>query len=249
VNFLQLCQRTQLLLRTETARVGESPTTTLAQVGSLREIVEWVDMAYQDIQNGQEDWAFRTKNGTLTIASGQESYTLAQIQAQIADYDRIRPSTTQSDHRYILVYKTADGVATETQCWFVEYTRWRYGSLQRGTRASGYPRYFTVTPDGGLKFEPDPDASYTARFDYRRTVHQLSTIVSPAVTADANEPIIPAKYQMAIPYKTIADYYGMTRDVPKNVVLLARDRLNQEMVTMRSEQLPELELCGSLFSE
>jgi hypothetical protein len=210
VNFLELCQRVQLLTRFAEAKVGTSPTTTLNQEGKLREIVEWVDMAYADVQQKHPDWKFRITRGSFALVSGTRSYSLAT--ALGSTFDSLLPFTAEEYfRRYVRIYRTADGIASESPVYFIPYSEWPGSVYDRGSQGTSRPSRFTVTPQGNIEFDPVPDDAYTVVTDFIRNIHRLSTIVSPAVTADANEPIFAEDYHPAIYWRAI-HYHGLTRE-------------------------------------
>lgn len=232
---LQLCQRLHSLLRSGGGLTGTAPTDTTTQEGKLQEIVNWIDFAYQDIQNDQDEWAFRSKQGTYNTTSGTRTFA---ISGSVADYDALQPSRAQYERRFILCHLTSAGVSNQTNVYYIPYEDFQQGHYDRGVISSGKPQYFTIRPDGQMTVYPNPDDTYTLTFDYRRTLH--------AMTADADEPILPEKYQMAIVWWAVCRYYCTTRDGTGEFLQKSDREMKREMRKLYAEQLPEMTL-GSIF--
>ena len=236
MNFLQLCQRVQLLGRFEKGLVGTTPTTTLSQSGSLLEIVTWVDQAYQDIQSKHRHWRFLTTAGSFNTVDGTRAYV---PETQISTFERLIPYMAQESMRpFIMGYLTATGESDAQPIYFVPWSEFAGGVLDRGTRPEGRPSRFTIQPDGDWEFDPTPDAIYTLTFYFKRTLHKLSTVVAPAVDADDNEPLIPEAFHMAIVCGALR-YYTITRDAPDSLTIKYEREYAREMRRLENDQLPD----------
>lgn len=229
---LELCQAVQGLLRGATGALGTTPTTTISQTGVEGEIVRWVDYAYRDIQNEQEEWRFRTKRGSFNTVASTRAYTISVTDA---DFDKLLPSMAMSGDRYITIYKTSEGVGTETPLYFVPYEEWQQGPLESGTQSEGKPVRYTLEPDGQMALDPTPDDIYTVRFDYRRTLHTLTTDSD----ASTGTPILPARHHFAIVWKAML-YYCLTRDGADKLEQRCAREYNRAMNELRFDQLPEM---------
>lgn len=223
---LELAQRVQALLRAATGALGTTPTVTTSQTGVEGEIVRFVDMAYSDIQAEQELWRFMTKRGSFNTVVGTRVYT---VSSSVSDYEKMLPTTAGTDQRYITHYTTATGVGDEIRTWFVPYDEWRQGVFDMGTRPQARPVRFTIEPDGQIALDPNPDAVYTMVFDYRRTPH--------AMTADAHEPLFPARFHDAIVMRALK-LFALTRDGMGEFRAKIEDELRGHMTRLRYDQLP-----------
>lgn len=232
VTFLQLCQFVQAQIGTSTDLPWGGPSATTGQTGQYLEIVNWVNMAYKDIQNDQQDWLWRWKQGSLALTNTQYTYTLAQIQAQITDFETYKDLHFINDVRYSLCYDTTTGVSDETFAYYYPYQDFR-GWLDRQTRPTGKPTRYTIQPNLTLELSPTPDAgrgtSYTFVFDYRIALDTLS--------GDSDTPLMPVNFHEAIAWKAVM-YWAMQREnqAKYGAAKLQYDRI---MYQMRSEQLPE----------
>lgn len=234
MNRLQICQRVATLARMLEGRLGVAPVTTVGTTGPEYEIVQWVDMAYQDIQNDQEEWRFRIKRGSFNTVASTRVYTITVTDT---DFDKLLPSMAQSDTRFILGYKTADGAANQHRIWYFPYETFQQGILDQGTRPEAQPVRYTIEPDGQMAFDPTPDDIYTIQFDYRRTLHTLTTDSD----ATTGTPIIPAKYHNAIVWRALM-YHALTRENSSENYGKWEREYKREMNEMRFDQLPEMTL-------
>jgi hypothetical protein len=228
---LQLCQKVQRLWKAATGTLGTTPTTVVSQTGVEGEIVQFVNYAYEDIQNEQREWRFRTKRGSFPTVANTRVYT---ISSTVTDFEELLPSMAQSCDRYILSYLTATGVSDEQPVWYVPYELWQQGILDRGTRPVARPVRFTIEPDGQIAFDPTPDDIYTIAFDYRRTLHEMTTDSH----ATTGTPIIPAAHHNAIVWGALL-YAAKTREIAPNLIQLWDREYRREMNALRMRQLPE----------
>ena len=185
MNYLALCQR----LRLEAVDSGTGPVTVIGQTGQLGRFVEWIEAAYEDVQDEHETWRFlRTDFDFPTIVDIPE-YTPAAV--AIADHANwIKES--------IRIYSA---VTDET---FLEYYPWDefrdtyvYGSHRTQT---GRPSAITVKPDNSLRLWQLPNAIFTVNGEYYK--------VPDVMTADADIPILPARFHMILVWKALM-YYGV----------------------------------------
>lgn len=244
MNFLQLCQRVQLLTRFAEGKLGTSPTTTLDQEGKLREIVEWVDMAYQDIQQKHLDWKFRIIRGSFFLTAANRSYPLAT--ALGSTFAFLLPYGAEEFYRrYIRIYRSADGASAESPVFYIPYAEWPGSVYDRGATGSGRPSRFTVTPAGNIEFDPTPDDTYEVICDFVRNIHRLSTVIAPATDADDNEPLFDDDYHPAIYWRAI-HYYGLTRE-GGDIYQKSKIEYETYMRRMENALLPETTILDSVI--
>jgi hypothetical protein len=238
VTFLELCKFTAAQIGTNVDLPWVGPATVVNQTGQYGEIVNWVQMAYKAIQTEQPDWLWRWKKGTLLLTSGKNTYTLANITAQLTDFEEWKPLHFTNDVRYVLVYDTLTGVADETFCYYYPYQDYR-GWRDRSTLPTGKPAYITEDPSGsGNVFEmsPIPNAgtgnSYTLVFDYRTAVDTL--------VGDAGTPLyLPVQFHEAICWKAVM-YWAQQRENPAKYAA-SKVEFDRIMNRMRMTQLPEVQ--------
>jgi hypothetical protein len=185
---LELCKR----LRQEASISGDGPASTLNQTGEMLRLVNWIEQAYEEIQNMRQDWLFRTKEFSFQTISGQKIYPKTY-----GGYTDIRDWKPNS----FRVYTTATGIYDEQWLRYLDYnTHFRdYRDFGAASTQTGRPFDFSIKPDKSLVLFPIPDATgYTVKGQYYSTPHQMVT--------DIDEPIIPEQYQLIIVWKALQEY-------------------------------------------
>lgn len=187
MNYLQLCQR----LRQECRISGTGPAAVTSQTGEYKKVVDWIDTAYQDIQNLHASWRFLQKPFSFTMTIGKRDYTPAE--AGITDLAKWK-FEEYGDFR---AYLTA---GDEQRLEYLPWDDFRDMYLIGTNRtATGRPGVFTVEPDETIDFDYVPDAAYTCVGQYFQTPDVM--------TANDSEPVFPAQYHMAIVYRGLM-FYG-----------------------------------------
>lgn len=228
--FLELCRDVHRLVRIGEDPPGTAPETVIDQEGVLAEIVGWVQDAYRDIQEDQQDWAFRERVATVTVPAASRAVDAALLPA---DYEALRPYTSDYCHRHILVAPAGAGAVAQQPVWFVPWEEWRGGRYEHGQAsiATGQPNHFTVAPDGAWRLYPTPAAPVDLTFAYTRTLHELEQ--------DGDQPIIPDRYAKAIVWRALL-FYADSRDKTQEAYQKWERRRKQAMARLYREQLPEL---------
>jgi len=164
MNYLQLCQDT--VRESGTISGDTQPSTVSGQSGRLLKVVNWVQKAWQDIQNLHDDWTWMRQEFTGAISPGSARYTSAS-------FSLTRWSRWICEDDNLTIYKTSLGVADEGALSQIDWTTWRqrYG---RGAQNQGRPREYAISPQGELCFGPVPDAAYTVRGEYQQSAQTLS---------------------------------------------------------------------------
>jgi len=178
MNYLQLSQR----LRQEAAISGTGPTSVLNQVGEMKEVVDWANSAYEDIQNLHTNWRFMQTEFSFPLISGTDTYTpaaagLTTLGEWLTDDTRVY--LTQSDENPM------------------QYEPWKLFREVRdiGAVQSGRPTHFSIKPNNSIVFWPNPDAVYTCTGEY---------MLKPAtMTADTDEPIFPSQFHMLVVWRAL----------------------------------------------
>lgn len=131
MNLLEMTQFVQGNVGTSVDLPFSGPSTIVGATGQYREFVNYIQQAYKTIQLDQKNWKFRTKPMQLTLRAGQNFYTLAQIRAQVPDYEEILHGHFIDDTRYSLVAQnqtapssttTASAVTESLETYYVELT-------------------------------------------------------------------------------------------------------------------------------
>jgi hypothetical protein len=188
MNRLQLCQK----LNREAGWSGTGPTTTLSQSGDYLKIVEWVDDSYADIQNMHYDWRFLQESFSFNLTVGKQDYTPAE--AGITDL-AVWKITQFGDARLYLTATT-----DEQYLDFMPWDKFRQSYLFGSNRSStNRPFAVSISPENKLYFNTLPQSAFTCVGEYFK--------VPDVMEADADEPIIPDRFQMAIVYRALM-FYG-----------------------------------------
>ena len=183
MNFLSICQR----LRQEAGLSGTGPASVLSQVGEMKRIVDWVASGYEDIQNLHATWRFlRTDFSFPTIANTQDYTPAAVVLTDFSEW-------IKNDIR---IYSSAtDESQLEYHPWEIFRQAFFFGSQRTQT---GRPSVVTVKPNKALALWALPDAVYTVNGEYYKSAQVMS--------ANADTPAIPTKYQMIIVWKSLMHY-------------------------------------------
>jgi hypothetical protein len=174
-------------LRQEAGLSGTGPASVLSQTGEMKRIVDWVASAYEDIQNLHATWRFlRTDFSFSTIASTQDylptSVSLSDFGSWIKKDIRIYSSVADED-------------SLEYCPWEIFRQAYYFGSNRTQT---GRPTVITVKPNNALALWQLPNDVYTVNGEYYKTAQSM--------TANADSPLIPTRFQMIIVWKGLMHY-------------------------------------------
>jgi hypothetical protein len=219
---LELAQR----LRQKAGIAGSGPTTTIGQTGELAHIVNWIDEAYEHVQNEYQSWAFLRNDFTFNTVAATAEYTAATIATDLAEW---QPDTFR-------IYKTATGFSDEQ---WLDYVRWKdfrdaYMLASQRTE-SGRPTRHTIIrdePADGIRLYPVPDDIYTVIGEYWQIPDTMS--------ADTDTPIIPERFHMIIVWKAL-EYYGSYNEEP-NRESMGRQEYDRLLALMSQSQLTKVTL-------
>lgn len=198
-----------------------SVTTLVGATGITADFARWVKRAWENIQiasHGRNWWFRQALDQTMALAASDDDYTLA------AGLETL-------NWRTVSVYTTAK--TDESQVTFIPYEQWR---MQFDTRSAteGVPTYITQRPDDVIQVYPVPDQAYTLRFDGVRSLQTLS--------ADADEPYLPERYQMAIVWQAVMRFAKNHEDSSKYAD--ANDEYRQLYNEIVEQQTPPVQVLG-----
>lgn len=223
MNFVQLVER----LRMECGVSG--PTITTVQGTLPREIARlrsWIVTAWEDLQRKHVDWQFLRVQGSATIPQYGSALTIAEVTAGtvarwVPESFRIAPDGGAF----------ADSVPLAS----VDYEQWRIAEGLSPTAAYAKPSTIAVRQkDKALFVAPAADVAYALFFDYYRTPVTLS--------ADTDEPAMPARYHMAIVHRAMT-MYGRYEAAPE-VLLDGREKYRSLLAELEIDQLPDASFAG-----
>lgn len=225
MNFLELCQRAQ-----RECGVASQPTTVVNQSGEHRRFIEWVQDAWVDIQAAHQDWEWLRQSVSFVTVDGQPTYTPTQCGITAGTFGLWSRDSFRS-------YPTATGVNAEMPTPYIGYEVWRH-VYQLGTSRNtrGRPIHISITPAKSIALAPYPSAGYTVTGDY------YTAPVSLAV--DADTPLMPAHFHMAIVWKVCMSY-GAYEAAPE-VYQRGELEFKKLMRRLERDRMPEMILGAPL---
>jgi hypothetical protein len=218
MNFLELAKR----LRQEAGLSGTGPSAVTGQTGESKRIVDWISEAWNQIQLSRKNWLWMRGSFSFSTSADDEDYTPAEagIAARFSMWD---PHT-------LSIYRTASGLGSELPLPYLDYNTF-IRIYHVGPRVTGMPVCFTIGNDRRLLLGPKPDGDYTVSGEYWRSIQTLS--------ADSDEPEMPAEYHMLIVFLAL-ELYGLYDAAPE-VIANAKSRQRFYRRALENNQLPMIE--------
>jgi len=217
MNYLQLCVR----LREEADISGGGPTSVLNQSGQLKNITNWIQQAWIDIQQKRPNWEFMRNEFTFDTVASQRDYKAADV--AITDLKLW-------DLESFLLYDKSIGESDQKKVINISYAYWRdVYRAQMNARKTDRIQYMTRLPDNQIRFEPSPDRIYTIDGEYKRSTQVMA--------ADADVPTgLPDDFHMIIVWQALKNY-GLSENAPE---VLEQAEYNFDILLNRLEleQLP-----------
>lgn len=188
MNYLQLVQKT---VRKSGAKV-EAPSTVVGQTGIAEMFVEWVADAWKDIQ--------LERMGVNWRVARDVSFNLV-----VGTFDYSVSSLYESVNRRSVTCHLAN--AQESPVYYESYDYYRT-QIDRIDRNDGKPQYFTFSPANTWVFWPNPDATYTIKYDAILLAQEFdATDNLGAGTSNAQTPTgLAARYHDAIVWQAVMNY-------------------------------------------
>lgn len=239
MNFLQLCQRT----RQECGIAGTGPTAVTGQTGELKRVVDWVAEAYKRICAKQMgNWKFLRSEFSVNTVADTEAYlptactdsVIGQLigHATVGKFRR----WCVGPHDSFWIYLQSAGVGTRQPFYETAYPIFRQ-RYQMQVPSSAQPADLSIRlRDSALLLGPKPNAVYVIEGEYYR--------VAPALTADADEPLIPEDFQMLIVWLAKRLYAGF--EETGGVYVDSDNNYRSLYNELLMDQLPKLGTGGPL---
>jgi hypothetical protein len=222
MNFLQICQRA----RQEASISGTGPSTVVSQTGELGKLIAWVLTAYQDIQDKHTSWNFLRFDFEFPTIATSSTYLPSAV--SLAEHARWKDDSLR-------IYLTSGGVSGQRRLRYRDWD-WFRDYRQIGAIQTGQPIEFSIRPDKSLVFWPTPDAIYTVTGEYWMRAQTMS--------ANSDEPLIPAQFHMAMVWKALM-YYAADQGAAE-VYTSAQTEFTRLMGKLETDQLPRIRLGGAL---
>lgn len=245
MNFLELVKalasETGTELETKVTSVAVPPATSYGETTEHRSrLVRWIQQAWSDIQEDQDQWDFMVQTTDIPLVTGQVVYPIADlVNAQAGEdiYDEIVPFTAPLDYRYIWLGKTVDSQLQLNPTYYVQ-PEFFFGDRDRyNINTTGVPSRWSIDRSGCIVFDAKPsNDDYHMRFQFKLLPQWL--------TDDADVPRnLPERYHMLIVYRAMVFYAGFDESQPQfgRASKLYRDMMNK----LRLRYLREYSLPGT----
>lgn len=229
MTFLELCQRTAVecgITRSLSAVTGQS--------GRMLDVVNWVNTAWEMIQNKHPNWHFMRSGFTLnTIAADgdypPDEFTDTRSTALISNFSSWILDSFK-------IYDSTVGVAEQAPFRHIGYPRF-IDHYRTGAVATNRPAAFTVRPyDSAILLGPAPNGIFVLTGEYWRAAS--------AMAANGDEPGMPAQFHMAIVWQAV-QLYAMNEEAP-TLIATSGNSLATYMSRLENNQLPEIEFGAPL---
>lgn len=224
MDYITLAQR----LRTECGVSGTN-NTVVGATGEWGRLCAWINQAWQDVQMENPDFDFMRGTATLNTTANIGEYS-PSTDFGLTDFAEWRDKSFR-------IYLTAAGIGSQWLLPYRDYASFRdYYLLSSRQTTYARPTEMTVAPNKNILLGLAPNDVYTVTGEYFKTVTEL--------TADADEPTMPARFHMAIVYRAMMSY-GAFESAPE-VYQRGEKDYNRMMNKLRISQLPDVTLGGSL---
>lgn len=233
MTYLTICQDT----RRECRVAGTGPSTVIAQVGRLADIVAWVAQAYTEIQSSK-DWNWLRSTFTVNTVANDDTYAYSDCTDSRLSATISRFGKWWLDHHgepNCTIYLTSAGVGGENYLTPIDWASFRE-RYKRGTQTTGQPIHVAIDPQNNLVLGPKPDAIYTINGEYQMSPQTLA--------ANVDVPEMPARFHSLIMYRAM-EKYGASNNAPE---VFNRGGYEGRIMMrgLERDQLPPVTLAGPL---
>lgn len=222
--FLALAQR----LRQEAGISGTGPATVVSQTGEMGRVADWISTAYEEIQDKNATWEFLRNDFSFQTIASTSAYLPSAV--NLTEHASWKTNSFRA-------YLTSTGASDENYLCFVPWEEFRdayqFGSLRS---TPGKPTTFSIRPDKSVELWPVPNAVYTIVGEYYKRPQVM--------TANADEPLFPRQYHLAIMWKALM-YYGTYENAPEAFTSGERNYARL-MLKLEANQLPSVKLARPL---
>ena len=229
--FLQLAQE---VARESGTVPGEgNPYTVVSQTGRLGDIVRWTKQAWIDIQNYRSGWRWMLDEWEGPTVAAQQRYTPAEmgIASRFGEWQHV----DNQKNGVTTAYLTSLGVSDAGRLVYYPYVDFYTNYIARPEPANARPRVYSVDNQQRLVLSAIPDAVYTLRGLYRKSVQVLA--------ADGDVPELPERFHPIIVDKALI-YLGMNDESQVQLPLWDL-RFRTKMNELERDQLPASNLAIS----
>lgn len=227
MTFLELVVR----LRAESGGPGTGPSAVTSQSGESLRFVNWINSAWEDIQNAQTEWRFMRFGFTVNTIANVDSYASASCtdtttSAVITSFDHWARDSFK-------LYTVS--LADELELIDLPYDDWRQLYRTR-PQVANRPTNSTVLPDNKIGLGAKPAGVYVLSGDYYRAARLLAN--------NGDTPTIQAQFHMAIVWKALM-YYAAYEEAG-SLYATAEKNYTNVYGKMLKNQMPMIESAGPM---
>jgi hypothetical protein len=218
---------------------GPVPTTAQSLTGEMLRVRNWIIDSNREICAEKSNWKFLRSRFTVDTVIGTEAYlpedcTDTKLSAVMTEDGFSRWITEKYDT--FRIYLTSAGASTQQRFWPRDYESFRF-LYQLQPPANGQPVYYAIRDDDlAILLAPKPNAVYTVTGEYYRR--------APDLDADADIPLFPERFHMAIVWRAVRKYAQYEED--GGVYAAANIDYKRIHGPLLKDQLPRLRLGGPL---
>lgn len=220
MNFLQLAQA----VKRESGLSGGGPVSLATAVGDDARIFQWVNWAHRDICLMHETWLFRRGSALGQTSTAAMPHDLAAPGFGLTDFANwMRASREYAPS----AWRVSDGQRTEHSLTWLDWDVYR-ARFVAGEHDAGTVRFWSIDPSGQLRVGPTPDSAHMVRADYIKDVVDM--------TANTDEPMLPARFHPLIVWRALLEYGGY--DAASEVYQRADRNYASSLPALLQAQLP-----------
>lgn len=212
------------------------PSSVVSQSGEAKDMVEWSNRAYRELQN-RHDWRWLRRTATVSTTSSDDTYAPSDFtdstdSAAISRFGSWRLTDPVDPPK---IYLSSSGVGGER--WLI-YSPWEwFKSIYRiGTQNTGAPVHVTIDPNNNIVLGPSPNGTYVVTLDYYMSAQALA--------ANADTPEMPARFHDLIVYRAMEKY--AYRESAGEVLARAKDEGRKLLRQLERDQLDRATFAGPL---
>lgn len=220
MNFLQLAQA----VKRESGLSGGGPVSVVTATGDDARFFQWVNWAHRDICLMHETWLFRRGSALGEATVMAMPHDLAAPGFGLTDFGSWKP---QNPEYRPSAWRVSDGQRLEQHLSYLPWDEFR-ARFVMGAHEAGPVKFWTTDPAGQLMVAPTPDSAHMVRADYIKDVVDM--------TADADQPMLPTRFQPLIVWRALTEYGGF--DAAGEVMQRAERNYNTNLPALLQAQLP-----------
>lgn len=236
MNYLQLTNR---LIGECGSGLGTLATLVSPAAGEATRMIDWVADAWNEIQIEQYSWDWARPQITFTTTNQLQRYTPAAIFAAGLNEVTGAPLTgltlQQWTKKSFRGWRTSIGYPDEQIINFMDWDDFR-NIYYYATQHTNYARpvIVSVAPDKSLWFGPIPDQATGPGDSY--TIACECWLAPQVLAVDADTPLMPPQYHMAIVYRAMMAYAGY--ESAPEVFARGKSLYDEMMNKLYVDQLP-----------